>query len=177
MYSQADLSKIIRRIPWFSELNQAQVEHLADLATIQELPSGKILFKEGDHEDYLFVLLGGQIALEIEVPSRGQIPIYTAEVWDVIGWSSMTPVARQSTALAKAVQPSMVLGLNSKLLQQACEEDHDLGYVIMRRLSNIIASRLLTTRLCLFDLIANTVHEEPAVPHEPAVSHETAVSH
>jgi hypothetical protein len=39
------------------------------------------------------------------------------------------------------------LAFNSKLLQQLCDEDHELGYVIMRRLANVVANRLLTTRL------------------------------
>jgi hypothetical protein len=36
-----------------------------------------------------------------------------------------------------------------------CETDHDLGYVVMRRLANVIAGRLLVTRLQLLDMFAN----------------------
>jgi hypothetical protein len=39
------------------------------------------------------------------------------------------------------------------------EEDHDLGYVVMRRLANVIASRLLVTRLQLLDMFANPTME------------------
>jgi CRP/FNR family transcriptional regulator, cyclic AMP receptor protein len=157
MYLNADLSMTLRRIPWFTDLCQSQLECLANLAILQELEAGDVLFHEGDREDYLYVLLEGQIVLEVEVPSRGRVPIYTAEVLDILGWSSMTPIVRQRTAQARAIKPSLLLGLNSKLLQQECEEDHELGYIIMRRLANVVASRLLTTRLGLFDIIANTV--------------------
>ena len=57
----------------------------------------------------------------------GEVPIYTAEALDIIGWSSMTPIVRQRTASVRATKPSLLLGLNSKLLQQMCEEDHELG--------------------------------------------------
>lgn len=162
MYMQAGLPNTLRRIPWFVDLNQSQLDCLSSISTITELNAGETLFNEGDREDYLYVLLEGQVVLEIEVPTRGQVPIYTAEVLDTIGWSSMTPIIRQRTASVRATKPSVLLGFNSKLLEQMCEEDHDLGYVIMRRLANVVANRLLTTRLCLLELIANNSPQHTA---------------
>lgn len=160
MYLQTDLSKTLRRIPWFGDLTQAQIECLASIATLHEFEAGDILFKEGDREDYLYVLLEGQVVLEVEVPTRGQVPIYTAEILDIIGWSSMTPIVRQRTASACATQSGLLLGINSKLLEQMCEEDHELGYIVMRRLANVVANRLLTTRLCLLEMITHTAPQE-----------------
>lgn len=157
MYLHADLTHTLRRIPWFVDLPQEQIDCLASISAIHDMEPGDYLFKEGDREDYLFILLEGQVVLEVEVPTRGQVAVYTAESLDVIGWSSMTPIVRQRTASVRATQPSLLVALNSKLLMQLCDEDHDLGYLIMRRLANIVANRLLTTRLCLLDIIANTV--------------------
>lgn len=157
MYLQAGLTNTLRRIPWFADLTQVQLECLSGISTLRELEAGAVLFHEGDREDYLYVLLEGQVVLEVEVPTRGQVPVYTAEILDIIGWSSMTPIVRQRTASVRATKPSLLVGLNSKLLQQMCEEDHELGYVIMKRLANLVANRFLTTRLCLLDMIAHTV--------------------
>jgi len=157
MYQHANLANILRRIPWFVDLRQDQIERLAGIAALHDLETGDYLFKEGDREDYLFIILEGQVVLDIEVPTRGNVPVYTAESLDIIGWSSMTPIIRQRTASVHATQPSLVVGLNGKLLTQACDEDHDLGYIIMRRLANVAANRLMTTRLCLLDIIANSV--------------------
>lgn len=154
MYLQVDLSETLHRIPWFADLTPVQLDYLASTATLCELEAGDILFKEGDREDYLYILLEGQMVLEIEVPTLGEVPIYTAETWDIIGWSSMTPIVRQRTASVRANKPCVLIGLNSKLLQQTCDEDHELGYVIMNRLANVVANRLLTTRLCLLEIIS-----------------------
>lgn len=163
MYPQADLSNILRRIPWFTDLRPAQLDCLASIAKLHELETGDVLFKEGDREDYLYVLLEGQIALDVEVPTRGQMTFYMAEILDILGWSSMTPIVRQRTATARATQRCMLLGINTKLLQQLCDEDHDLGYVIMRRLANVVASRMLTTRLALLDMIAHTLPQDTSL--------------
>ena len=81
--------------------------------------------------------------------------IYTAEPMDIVGWSSITPVVRQRTAAARAVLPSRLVRMLAVELYKLCDEDHDLGYVVMRRLSNVIASRLLTTRLQLLDMFSH----------------------
>jgi CRP-like cAMP-binding protein len=160
MYLHADLTKTLRRIPWFVDLSQNQLECLSSIATLHELDAGDVLFQEGDREDFLYILLEGQVLLEVEVPTRGKVQMYTAEVLDILGWSSMTPVMRQRTATAQAERRCLLLGFNSKFLQQLCEEDHDLGYIIMRRLANVVANRMMTTRLCLLDMIAQSVPEK-----------------
>jgi CRP/FNR family cyclic AMP-dependent transcriptional regulator len=160
MYLQAGLTNILRRIPWFVDLTQLQLDCLGSIATLHELDEGAVLFTEGDREDYLYILLEGQVVLEVEVPTRGQVRVYTAEVLDIIGWSSMTPIIRQRTASVRATKPCLLLGLNSKLLQQMCDEDHELGYIVMKRLANVVANRLLTTRLCLLEMIARTVAQD-----------------
>lgn len=160
MYLQADLSKTLHRIPWFADLTQTQLDNLANIATLHEVETGEILFHEGDREDYLYILLEGQIVLEVEVPTRGCVPVFTAEILDIIGWSSMTPIVRQRTATARATQRCLLLGFNSKLLQQLCDDDHELGYVIMRRLSNVVANRFLTMRLCLLEMVSQCTQQD-----------------
>lgn len=163
MYLHSEMTKVLKRIPWFVDLTKAQLDNLASIMTPHELETGEILFHEGDREDYLYILLEGQMVLEVEVPTRGQVVMYTAEELDIIGWSSMTPIVRQRTASARATRPSLLLGFNNKLLQQFCDEDHELGYVIMRRLANIVANRVLTTRICLLEIIAQSTPQEPLI--------------
>lgn len=165
MYLHSDLTKYLRRLPWFVELTQAQLDSLASILTPYELEAGEYLFHEGDREDSLFVLLEGQMVLEVEVPTRGQVQIFTAEDLDVIGWSSMTPIVRQRTASARATRPCLLIGFHAQLLQQLCDEDHSLGYVIMRRLANVVANRVLTTRICLLEMIADSAQQETQVHH------------
>lgn len=156
MNLQADLDKALHRIPWFLELNQDQFNRLAGITSFIELDSGELLFNEGDREDFMYILLEGQVVLEIEVPTRGQVPFYIAEVLDVIGWSSLTPVVRQRITSARTSQPSLLVAIQSKLLEQMCEEDHELGYIVMRRVANVVANRMLTIRLCLMEIIAQS---------------------
>ena len=57
MFPQVDISKTLRRIPWFVDLTSAQIERLASISSQTDLEPGQFLFKEGDREDVLYVIL------------------------------------------------------------------------------------------------------------------------
>ncbi len=150
-----EISMELQKISWFRELEPKHLKKIAAISHLRKVRADEVLFREGDSEDNLYIVVEGRIALNIFVPHRGKVRIYTAEPLDVFGWSSVTPSVRQRTAGATAVIDSLVIGINAEKLRQACDEDHDLGYVVMRRLANIVASRLLVTRLQLLDMFAN----------------------
>ena len=155
MSSQTEIINALQTIPMYQELDPEIFNKLVSLSSLCEYDAGEDLFREGDKEDNLYIVLEGRVAIEMFIPGRGRMRIYTAEPMDIVGWSSITPVVRQRTASARAVLPSRLVCMNAAKLYQACAEDHDLGYVMMRRLANVVASRLLTTRLQLIDMFAH----------------------
>ncbi len=153
MVSSKDILDILKTIPWFLDLKPSHLKKLAGISSIVDLNTGDLLFKEGDREDFVYLILEGQMDLCMRVPNHGKKCIFTAEPLDVVGWSSLTPVVRQRTTCAKANRSTRLLALDGEALRQLCDEDHDLGYIIMRRIANVVASRFLTMRLQLLEVI------------------------
>jgi CRP-like cAMP-binding protein len=149
-----ELISELQSIPWFQRLSPEHFERLAGLAQIRDVAAGEVLFREGGREDFVYIVLAGRVALDIFVPGRGRVRILTVEPMEVVGWSSVTPVVRQRLATATAVLPSRLAGFDGGQLRALCEDDHDFGYQLMHRMSNIIAGRLMTTRLQLLDMFA-----------------------
>ena len=160
MEEKLELVSVLQAIPWFQELSPAHFEKLVNISHLCVWEANQELFKEGENEDFLYVIIEGRIAIEMAVPTKGKVRVYTAEPMDIVGWSSVTPVVRQRTASAKAVLPSRLVCMDARKLRTLCEEDHDLGYVVMRRMANVVASRLLVTRLQLIDMFADPCPEE-----------------
>jgi len=154
-----ELTAALQTIPWFQELKPEHFDLLCSVSDLRIVEPGEELFREGDKEDFLYIVLEGRIAVDIFVPGRGRTRIFTGEPMDVIGWSSATPVVRQRTASARAVFPGRLICMDARRLRKLCDENHDLGYVVMRRLANVIASRLLVTRLQLLDMFAHPDQE------------------
>jgi CRP/FNR family cyclic AMP-dependent transcriptional regulator len=155
MTNNEDLTNELRKIPWFQELKPEHFQQIMEISQLRKIRVEEVLFREGDKEDCLYVVIEGRVALDIFIPHRGKVRIYTVEPWDVFGWSSVTPTIHQRTAGATAVTDGLVACIDSQKLRQVCDEDHDLGYLVMRRLTNIVASRLLVTRLQLIDMFAS----------------------
>jgi CRP/FNR family cyclic AMP-dependent transcriptional regulator len=147
----------LKKIPWFLSLTAEHFEKTAAMTHLRAAKAGTIFFREGDRQDFVYIVIDGRVGLDIFVPHHGKVRFYTAEPYDVFGWSSVTPNIRQRTAGAVAVLDSIVVALDAEKLRQFAEEDHDFGYLLMRRLSNVVTSRLLTTRLQLIDMFAKPV--------------------
>lgn len=149
----ANLLDKIQSIPWFNELNSVQIDRLAKIAHLYQAQAGEELFHEGDRVDQLYVILSGQVLLENYIPTVGNHVMSMAEPLDVIGWSCLTPVVRQRMATARVKSPALLITIKGESLIGLCEEDTGLGYIIMRRIANIIASQYLNARLHLFEII------------------------
>ena len=156
MTPEQELISALEAIHWIQELDPEYFEKLAGISSIIELDAGVKLFQQGDKQDFLFVVLKGRVAIEIAVPGKGRTRIYTAEPSDMLGWSSVTPVVRQRTASAVTVLPSTLVRVKASKLQKLFDQNHSFGYVVMQRIANVAASRLLFTRLQLLDIFSHS---------------------
>lgn len=159
MLNQADITATIKSIPWFLELKPESIQHLAAITDVLSFQTDEIIFSEGEKHNYLYVVLEGKVCIESLIPGHGSLPIFTAESLDVVGWSSLTPVIRQKTGTAHVLAPTTLLAFEAGSLMKLCKVDRDLGFVIMCRVANVVASRLLTHRLQLLALIAQMDHQ------------------
>jgi len=55
---------------------------------------------------------------------------------------------------ARAADDVRAIALDGKCLRTKCEENHDLGYEVLKRFARIMEERLEATRLQLLDLYA-----------------------
>src|SRR5512138_67520 len=155
MDSTEEVMEALRKIPWFNELKEAHMRKFASMSRIRSMKAGEIIFREGDTHESVYIVVEGRVGLEMFVPHRGKVRFYTAEQWEIFGWSSVTPNVHVRTAGATAVLDGTLIRTDAEKLNQACEEDHDLGYLVMRRLARVVAGRLQVTRLQLLDMFAN----------------------
>jgi CRP-like cAMP-binding protein len=142
-------------IPWFFELGQEQRNRINAISIRKDIDALETIFLEGDKEDFIYVLLNGQVAIEMTIPGHEPVRVHLSKPGEIIGWSSVMPIIRQRTATARATKACQLLAIDSVKFRELCDEDHEMGYYIMRRLANTIATRLLLTRLMLVDLLTH----------------------
>ncbi len=132
-------------------LNETQVAVLAACTKSVTAPAGELLGREGEPANAFYLLQTGRVAIEIHTPNRGQIRIQTVGPGEPVGWSWLVPPHRWQFD-ARAVDSVTALALDAGSLRDKCEQDHELGYQLLKRLVAVVSSRLAATRLQLLDI-------------------------
>jgi CRP-like cAMP-binding protein len=126
-------------------------EKLISLAEPFRFEAGQDIIGEGDLNHYLYIVKSGRVAVEIYVPHQGRCMIRTGGVGDMICWSALVE-PRLATAAVRAMENTEALGIRGEVLMEECHKDHDLGFELYRALTEVIAGRLIATRLQLVNI-------------------------
>jgi CRP-like cAMP-binding protein len=156
METDLDITASLQSVPLFFDLSPEQLDGISRISDLIEIDPGEQPIREGARLDFLYILLEGEIRVEIFVPTRGVFETIRLGPLDLIGWSAMTPVVRQSTATCTALTHCRLLTLEAHLLTSLCDKDHDIGFTIYRRVANVTAMSFLTTRIQMMNLIAES---------------------
>lgn len=149
-----NLERILREHPFLAGLDDKQFELLAGCASNVVFQAGQYIFREGEPADSFYFIRHGKVLVETYIPQKGSVVIRTRDEGEIFGWSWMVPPYKWHFD-AKAVELTRAIALDGKCLRGKCEDDHDLGYEIMRRFALVIAERLEATRLQLLDVYGN----------------------
>lgn len=136
---------------FFAGLNDASIAELAGCARIEHVRAGEFLFREGDTAEHFYVIMHGQIGLELFSPNAGPLILDTAGDGEVLDWPWLIP-PYQWMFDARTTHPTSVVCLESACLRRKCEADPRLGYEFVQRVAQVMYDRLLAARVRLLDL-------------------------
>ncbi len=144
------LERVLADHPFFEGWSPQYVQLLTGCAANVRFSPGDYIVREGDAADHFYLIRHGKVAIETESPGQGAIWIQTVEDGDVLGWSWLVPPYRWRFD-ARATEDVRALSLDGKCLRGKCEDDHDLGYELYRRVCHIMEQRLQATRTQLLE--------------------------
>jgi CRP-like cAMP-binding protein len=145
------LETVLGEHPFFTGLEQRYLRIIVGCASNVVFEKGQVIFREGEEADRFYLIRQGRVALEVHAAGIGTITIQTLDAGDILGWSWLVPPYRWHFD-ARAVETTRAIALDGDCLRRKCEEDHDLGYELLKRFAEIITQRLQATRLQLLDV-------------------------
>jgi CRP/FNR family cyclic AMP-dependent transcriptional regulator len=145
------LERIIAEHPFFVGLDESFTNLMVGCASNVRFKTGTYILKEGDLANTFYLIREGKVALEVVAPQHKPIIVSTLSVGEVLGWSWLLPPYRWKFH-GRAVDDVRAIALDGKCLRTKCEENHDLGYEILKRFAHIMTQRLEQTRLQLLDV-------------------------
>ena len=144
------IEDILAQHPFFSDLKPDYIALLAGCARNTFFREGHYLFREGKDADAFFLVRTGQVALQMEAPGRPPLLVETIAEGDILGWSWLVPPYRWMYD-AYAQKDTRAIAVDGKCLRGKCEDNHDLGYELLKRVTVIMEHRLQTARFQVMD--------------------------
>lgn len=138
-----------------SDWSHGVVTEFAAIANYVEFAAGTVIFLQGEKNLDLYLLCSGRVGLDMYVPARGTVRILTLSRGELLAWSALIGDGHM-TATATALEPVRAIAVDGSRLMDLCDNRHDIGFQVMRRLAWALAHRLTATRLQLLDLFAQT---------------------
>jgi len=137
--------------PFLHGLTEAQLARVAECAHRITVPTDEFLVRERQAADTFYLLQAGRVAIEVHSAERGNVRIQTIGPGELIGWSWLVPPHCWQFD-ARVVDAVRAIAIDGPALRDRCDQDHELGYLVLKQLVGVIAGRLGATRLQLLDL-------------------------
>jgi len=134
--------------PFFRGMSPGHLEILAACAMSVGFQKDELIFREGDPANRLYLLQSGRVALESAPDHSQPVALQELQDGDALGWSWLFPPFAWHFQ-ARALTPVRAIACNGGHLLVHCEEDHDFGYALMRRVVQVVIRRMQAARRTL----------------------------
>jgi CRP-like cAMP-binding protein len=127
--------------PFLHGIAPTHVDLMVQGAKQAEYRANDLLISEGEPANQFFLIESGLVALETGPPGKGAASIQMIGPGEPLGWSWLFPPFIWHLS-ARALEPTQATILHGGHLLVLCEENPALGYDMMRRIAQILISRM-----------------------------------
>jgi CRP-like cAMP-binding protein len=124
--SSDELALLLRHVPAFEELADADLLRVADVAVPRQFPAQHVIFREGDDSDTCYVVRSGHARAIREHRDGRQITLATFGPGDIFGELAMFDDERRS-ATVETVEPVVALGILGPDMRRLMREHPDIA--------------------------------------------------
>jgi CRP-like cAMP-binding protein len=141
----------LKSVRFLHDIANEHLRQIASVAELRDFPANAVVFREGQISLFLYLVVQGNVSLEINVPDRGRIRFETVGSGELLGWSPLLQ-AGPMTATARSLVPTQLIVLNAAQVKALCAHDTGFGYELVQRAAQALSQRLAATRLQLLDV-------------------------
>jgi CRP/FNR family cyclic AMP-dependent transcriptional regulator len=145
------LRPILAEHPFFRDLEERHLDLVVGCASNVRFNAGDFIFRHGEQANEFYLIREGMVALEMFVTGRGPVKVQTMGAGEVLGWSWLVPPYRWMFD-AHATEMTRAIALDGKCLRNKSEQDHDLGYQLLKRFSTVVQENLDAARLQILNI-------------------------
>jgi CRP/FNR family cyclic AMP-dependent transcriptional regulator len=147
-----DRLSILKHVPLFAELANAELEIVTAAARQKRYPRGSIIFHEGDRGDYLCVILSGRVKVTLLGAQGRETIVRVLERLDFLGEMALIDEAPRS-ATVMAIEPAEVMEIARVPFLTLMQQQPAIALKVMTQLARALRRTDEQIRtLSLFDV-------------------------
>ena len=145
-----DKVEVLRNVELFEGATDELLAKVADIAQKKTFALGEMIFEEDEKAEWVYFLLEGKVRISIDLTSK---PTYvTVAIIDecnwAFGWSGIVSPYRY-TATATCEVETSVLAIPGVQFEEILMNEPQCGCGVMKKLTELISSRLRNSRMTL----------------------------
>ena len=135
--ARAKAVQILKKLPVFQGLLEDEYFKVLSMCSSKAAKAGDVLFEQGDDGNSMYILLAGEIDINI----TGAGTVHVMQSGEVVGEIGLvTKTSRTASAIIK--KDSILLQLYAEILHEVVKKHPRIGYIIMLNIAKILAERL-----------------------------------
>ncbi|MGB7727110.1 MAG: cyclic nucleotide-binding domain-containing protein [Candidatus Acidiferrum sp.] len=142
------LESVIEKHPFFKGMSEKQLKTIEGCAKNVRFTEGQTIFLEGDPADVFYFLESGAVSIELTMPNHPRSSVHKVGAGEILGWSWVSPPYHWHFN-ARALKETRAIAFDARCLRSKLEEDHELGYELLKRFAEVIVQRLDATQVRL----------------------------
>jgi CRP/FNR family cyclic AMP-dependent transcriptional regulator len=131
----------LRRVVLFGGLTDQMLEELAPMVQMESIGERQVIYEPGSKADHFYSLKRGKVLLEAELAATLIISLGAIKPGYSFGWSALLPSATH-TSYAASAEPSEILVISGANFLAVLDQDHAMGYAVMRKIVQVLENRL-----------------------------------
>ena len=138
-----DLS-LIKNSAIFADLDENELERVAEITQEQKFKFGKMIFKEDEPGNRLFIISEGEVRISRDVPGSGEEALAVLKQGACFGEMAVLDRSTRSTN-AIANTDCTLLTITRSDFEMLLDFDRDLGYKVLWSVIRLLSERLRVT--------------------------------
>jgi len=149
----AENREILAQQAFFAKLDPKYLDIVAGHAHLREFADGELVFRQDDDAKSFFMVLKGQVDVEIPAIYGAPLTVQSLGPGEVLGWSWLIPPFKWHF-VARATTDATLLEFDGKGLRELCEQDPKLGYELLKLFAALMSERLQEARMRMLEVCA-----------------------
>ncbi len=149
--------RFLRDTDIFYGISKKHLETISGICQEVRFEEGELIVQENAPSDELYIIVEGQVEIIIDpstIGAHGQrLPgptgIVTLRPGQTFGEIGLVDHGLRSASARAASPKALLLSISRQDLLRLCEEDHELGYNLMRNIAEELAFKIRNTDLML----------------------------